>query len=329
MPAIQQEKGKFRGELVSFAQRTADGWGTGLVLVRGKKAAPSDFMGSRDKDPFAFDDDASNDDIPITGKLLGARVGDEVEIEGVWVDHAKYGRQFKLYSITSVRPDGPDGAVRWMASRFPEVGESRALELVQKFGEQLWDIIEKEPMRLTEVNGITEKRALAISAAYKEVAGERDHMIKLRGWGLTDGQVNRCVERWKNLDAVVAELQRNPYLLSQEVFGFGFIKADAVARAMGIRKDAPERIAAGVEHVVGEAGQNGHCYLWGGALQNMSAELLGVSPSLIGPQIIAAAKADRLVRRGARVYPKRLDVAEEAVADAIREWRSMRQERAA
>lgn len=329
MPAIQQEKGKFRGELVSFSARTADGWGTGVVVVQGTKPTATDFMGSRDEDPFKFDDDAGNQEIPITGKLLGARVGDVVDIEGAWVDHNKYGRQFKLYSITSVRPDGPDGAVRWMSSRFPEVGEARARELVERFGEALWDIIEKEPLRLTEVTGITERRALAISEAYKEVAGERDNMIKLRGWGLTDGQVNRCVEKWKALDTVVDTLRHNPYLLSQEVFGFGFKRADEVAQRMGLRKDAPERIAAGVEHVVGEGAQAGHCYLAGAALQRMSAEMLGVDPALVAPQIIGAAKAERLVRRGWRVYPKRLDVAEEAVADAIREWRAMAEERAA
>lgn len=309
MPAITTEPTKLRGEIQQFNTRTADGWGTGVLLLGRRRATGSDVARGRTS---GSQDESST--VTITGKLLGARVGDAVELEGSYVFHERWGRQFKIRACTVVRPDGPDGAVRWMASRLPAVGETRARALVERFGEQLWDVLEHEPHRCAEVDGITAERALEIGAAYKEIAGERVHMVALRGWGLTDNQIGRCVERWGSLDKVVPTLMENPYLLAQEVHGFGFKRSDEVAAKMGIAKDAPARLRAGVEHVVGEAATEGHVFMWGRALQRVAAELLGVSEPAVVPPIKEVAAAGRFVRRGPRVYLRRLDHSEERVA---------------
>lgn len=312
MPAIRQEPTKLKGEIQQFTTHKADGWGTGVLLTGQRRATGSDV--ARDR-PSSTQDET--DTVIISGKLLGARVGDAVELEGAFTYSEKWGRQFKIKSCNVVRPDGPDGAVRWMASRLPAIGETRARALVERFGEQLWEVLEHEPHRCAEVDGITAERALEIGAAYKEIAGERVNMVKLRGWGLTDNQVGRCVERWGSLDRVTKELTQNPYLLAQEVFGFGFKRSDEIAMKMGVLKNAPERLRAGVEHVVGEAAQEGHVFVAGRALQRIAAELLGVSEAALAPAIKEVAREGRLVRRGWRVYLRRLDDAEERVALAL------------
>lgn len=297
MTTITQKTETLRGELVAW-RTYSQGWGFGELRI-----AESD-----SKTPLRF-----------TATLVNARLGDTLELTGSFVDHPKFGRQFKAKSATPVRSEGVDGAVKWMASRFPDVGAKRAQELRDTFGDQLWHVIEHEPERLATLNGITLERAQAISAAYKRVAGERDAMVTLRGWGLTDGQIAHCVEQWDSLEDTIERLRANPYLLSQDVHGFGFKRADEVARAMGVRKDAPERIKAGVEYTLETAQtQNGHVYVPGRALQRMTAELLGVGEEMVGPAIRAVAESGRIVRRGWRVYTRRMDYAEGLVADGLR-----------
>jgi exodeoxyribonuclease V alpha subunit len=297
MPAIQQETVTVKGELTAYRVMNGDGWGVGALRPAG--AAES---------------------VPVVGKLVGARVGDTVELSGTWTEHPRFGRQLKVRACNTARPDDGDGIVKWLASRLPDVGEGRARALVERFGAQLWDVIEQTPEALAQVPGITAARAEAINAAYVSHKAERDHMIALRGWGLTDSQVARCIEAWKcSLGEAVERVRQNPYALSQCVYGFGFKRADLVATKMGIAHDAPERIRAGVEWSLDEASSDkGHCYVAGAALQRAVAELLGVSFPAVAAAIKDCAAAGRIIRRDWRIYTQRMDVAERQCADALR-----------
>lgn len=299
MTAITQQPVKLRGELVAWkAVPGKDGWGFGTLAPVGKKAS------------------AASESAKVTGTLVGVRVGDCVDLTGVWTD-GPYGRQFKVRECTVVRAEGADGAVKWMASRFPGIGGVRAIELSKRFGDDLWKVIEHEPERLAEINGITLDLAQKIQATYREVAHEREHMTKLRGWGLTDGQVSRCKEQWGSLEKVINKLVANPYLLCQHVYGFGFVRADEIALRMGTPRTAPERIRAGIEYQLDEAAGEGHCFVWGGKLQSMSAEMLGVDAGLVVTGIKSAVINGRVMRRGARVYTRRMDSAERALAEGL------------
>jgi exodeoxyribonuclease V alpha subunit len=284
---------KLRGEVCAFAVRGDDGWGTGTLRT---------------------EDGAHS----IVGKLVGAQVGETVELEGVWDLHPTYGRRLKVTTCTTVRPETADGIVAWLSSTLPEVGQRRARQLVERFGAELWATIEQNHLALCQVEGITAKRAEAINAAYNENRADRDHKIRLRGWGLTDGQIARALEEWRTLAAVVERIRQNPYQLSQYVYGFGFLRSDAVAMKAGVAYDSPFRCAAGVEHVLDEQTTKGHCYLPSGALMSMTAKLLGVEARLVAQALRTAIRNGRAVRRGARVYSTRLDAAEEQCAAALR-----------
>jgi len=312
MPAIRNQTETLRGELIAHrvAPNSSDHWGFGTLRI-----PPQGKVRARE--------------VPVTGKLLGVRVGDQVELEGHWHDHARYGRQFKVKRCNVAELQG-EGVVRWMASRLPDIGEGRARELVDRFGEQLWDVLENEPERLLEVKGITSARLRAIREAYARHRDERDAMVQLRGWGLTDHQVGQCVGSWGELGRVLEKVQEDPYQLSTFVHGFGFVRADAVARKMGVPADAPTRIRAGLEFVLAEAASSGHVFVWGGALQKIAAgpKVLDLPPEVVGPQIAKSAELGRVVRRGARIYPTRLDKAEGACAEALRGLLSAREDAA-
>lgn len=281
------------GELASFAVRGSDGWGTGTLIA--KDGAHS-----------------------VVGKLVGAAAGETVELEGAWSEHPKYGRQFKFRTCTAVRPESADGIIAWLCATLPGLGPVRARQLTDRFGDELWATIESNHRALCAIDGITPARADAIRTAYDKNRADRDHMIKLRGWGMTDGQIARALEAWGSLPKTIAHVQQNPYELSQVVFGFGFTRADAVAMKAGVKYDSPFRIAAGVEHVLEEQTTKGHCYLPSGALVTMAGKLLGVDERRVVGALVSAIRSGRVVRRGKRLFARRLDEAEEQCAAGLR-----------
>jgi exodeoxyribonuclease V alpha subunit len=289
--AVRHEVATLTGDVVSFRTSTDDGWGVGELRT-------------------------GDGNQTFTGKLVGARVGDSIEATGHFVDHPKYGRQFKLRTCTTIEPVTDDGVIKWLASRLPSVGLSRARALVERFGSQLWHAIEVSPASLTEVSGITMERALEIQTVYFERRAERDFMVKLRGWGLTDAQVARCITKWGELAQVVEIIATDPYVLC-EVHGFGFLRSDSVALAMGTPFTAPSRLRAGVVHVLDQAVEDGHCYLAGAALQSIASKLLRVAPKEVVPGIHAAAARGDIIRRGWRIYVHRIDAAESKCSGAL------------
>lgn len=295
MPAIVQQTLRLVGELTAFNAVGSDGWGHGVIAVGAERHR-------------------------ITGKLLGVRAGDTVELEGSWRTHPQHGEQFAVRLCTATTPKSSDGVVAWMASTLPDLGPGRARQLVERFGDQLWSVIEHDHLQLTAVAGITPARALAIHQAHAANRATRDNMVMLRGWGLTDAQIGRCLDKFGELHLVVKAIRENPYQLSQTVYGFGFKRADAVAMKAGVKFDSPERCAAALEHVLDEATLNdGHVYLTSGELRARTVKLLGVPPVLVNEVLRTSIRRGRMVRRGARIYTLGLDAAEQACADALRE----------
>lgn len=292
----QRQTITIRGEFADWRQHTITGWGTG-------KLTPAD----------------GGEPIAIKGVVVGGRPGDSVEMEGYWTDHAVFGRTFAVVSCVTLTPQTAEAVVAWMASKFPGVGEARAREMLEHFGgvDSLWKVIEQTPSALAEIAGITPERAVAIQRAYTELAGDRDNMIALRGWGLTDNQVKRCQDAWGTLANVVSQIRTNPYELCFKVDGFGFKRADVVAQRVGIGKDSLERMIAGVIYTLDSTIVEGHCLLWGGQLQRMAAATLELDAAVLGRAIGEAWRRGYVVRRGKRIYSQRLERAEVDCIESI------------
>jgi exodeoxyribonuclease V alpha subunit len=294
--AAARELITLRGLFESFRIHTSTGWGTGVL-------APAD----------------GGSPVAIKGVVVGGRPGDSVELEGYWQDSPQYGPTFAVVSCTTTAPATAEAVVAWMASKLPGVGDKRAHEMLTHFGgaQALWDVIEREHARLTEVSGITPDRAAAIHAAYTDGRAERDSSVTLKGWGLTDNQIARCKDAWKSTAEVVKRIRENPYALCYLVTGFGFKRADEVAQRIGIAPDAIERVVAGVVYTLETAILDGHCFLWGGQLQREAAEVLDLDPSAVGRGIAEAWRLGHIVRRGKRIYSQRLERAEGDCAQAL------------
>ena len=202
----------------------------------------------------------ADDIVTITGIMPYIAEGDEVTVYGRWVHNPKYGRQFKVEQSEKRLPADRASILRYLSSgAIKGIGPKIAQRIVDEFGDESFDVIENHPDWLAEIQGITPKRARAISEEFKNKAGIRSAMIFFReyfGAAIT-------VRIYKKWGANAVDMAKgNPYLLCEEIEGIGFERADRLAIKLGLGKESDERLCSGVQYMLGaNAGQNGHVCL--------------------------------------------------------------------
>lgn len=263
----------------------------------------------------------------VMGTVLGISPGDTVEAHGLWTSHPDYGRQFKAQRIEVVVPEDGAGAIEWMLGRLPQVGRKQATAMVERWPvPELWDVLALDPVPpqvspLAELRGITPERAVAIHQAYREHRSERDLMVRLKGWGLTEGQCAGVVMKY-GADAPF-RLRANPYALIEELHGWGWKRADRLALKMGLPADHPGRIRACLSWMLDEAQGAGHVFVPAGRLVAMVARELHVASGAVKREANDMLDAGQLVLRPSRrgpsaAYTPKLDRAEARLARSVR-----------
>ena len=206
------------------------------------------------------------------GELAGHAPGKTLELTGRFEEVGEFGREFKVESCREILPVTPEGIARFLCGSVPGVGPKTAELIVNYFGADTLRVLDREPRRLVEVPKIGRRRAADLAAAWKQNASKRDQLIFLQSLGVTPAYCRRLLSRYgENAAATVRE---NPYRLAEEVDGIGFLKADAIARGLGISEDAPERLAAAAAFALGEAVASGSVCMEPSELAHRTAELL-------------------------------------------------------
>jgi exodeoxyribonuclease V alpha subunit len=242
--------------------------------------------------------------LTIVGTMPGLAEGMRVSLTGRWEENPRFGRQFKVERWHEIVPATRAGLEGYLASGFiPGVGPKLAARIVERFGADALDVVMAHPERLAEVPGLGPKRAKDVVAAVRERRGAQDAMVFLLGLGIPRGLAVRIYKRYG--DEAGRLVRENPYRLVIDVHGIGFVKADQVARGLQIAADHPERLAAGVVHVIREARSSGHVRLPQGAVVARAAALLE------RPEVEVEGAIAGLVTRGRLVAfgdPARADV---------------------
>jgi len=232
--------------------------------------------------------------VTVVGALLGVAEGTPLRLHGDWVDDARYGRQFKVSGYQLRNPETRAGIERFLGSGLiPGIGAELARRIVDKFGLETLEIIDRDVSRLAEVEGIGRARLDSIAAAWAEQRATQDVMVFLGGLGVPAALAQRIRERW-GADAV-AVVRQNPYRLV-EIWGIGFRTADGIARKLGITGAAPARVEAGVVHVLEELAEDGHTFAPEEHLVDTAARLLEVDPAAVGGALDRLGLAQRIVR---------------------------------
>jgi exodeoxyribonuclease V alpha subunit len=224
----------------------------------------------------------------VVGTLLSAHEGDALRLFGRWVEDKKYGKQFKIERWELLPITTPAGITNVLASRrIKGVGPEMAKRLVDRFGDKTLEIIERTPERLTEVAGIGTARAAAIAATLAERRHEQNVMVFLHSHGASGALAARIVKKY-GTEAIV-KIRENPYRLATEVWGIGFKTADAIAIKLGIARDDPKRLEAGLRHALETLKDDGHTHAPDDTLYAAAAELLGIErDKLVEPLAVLA-----------------------------------------
>jgi exodeoxyribonuclease V alpha subunit len=237
----------------------------------------------------------SQDLVTAVGPLLGAQVGESLRLRGRWTSHPKYGKQFEVHSYTTVLPATAAGIQKYLGSGLIKgIGPVMAERMVAHFGVDIMYIIEDEPTRLIEVAGLGPKRTAMITAAWAEQKAIKEVMVFLQGVGVSTSLAVRIYKKYG--DGSISVVRNEPYRLASDVWGIGFKTADTIAAAVGIARDSPERIKAGLAYTLSEAADDGHCYLPAPNLITDAAKILEVPAELITPCLDELAGAEGVVR---------------------------------
>ena len=218
--------------------------------------------------------------VTTIGHAAMISAGEWVTASGEWVNDHTHGLQFRARFLKTSEPTSLDGIEKYLGSGMIRgIGPVYAKRMVKMFGKDVFDLIEVEPEKLREVEGIGPKRADKITSAWADQKVIREIMVFLHGHGVGTARAVRIFKTY-GVDAVQV-MSENPYRLARDIRGIGFRTADLIAEKLGIEKTSMIRVRAGISYALTEAMGNGHCGLPLEELIPLSVKLLEVPDELI------------------------------------------------
>jgi exodeoxyribonuclease V alpha subunit len=240
-------------------------------------------------------DRSGSDLVTVVGALLGVQPGESLRLVGRWGSHPRYGRQFEVDSYTTVLPATVQGIERYLGSGLIKgIGRRTAARIVGHFGADTLRVIEEQPGRLVEVAGLGPKRTAMIGRAWEEQRAINEVMVFLQGVGVSTSLAVRIYKKFG--DGSIAVVRNEPYRLAADVWGIGFKTADAIAHAVGIAHDSPQRAQAGIQYTLSQAADSGHCFLPEPNLLADAAQILGVPAELVRSCLAELVAGEGVVR---------------------------------
>lgn len=214
-------------------------------------------------------------DITVVGVFPPVSEGSFVSVSGTFVTHPRFGRQLKADVVRLERPETTSGVTQFLGSGLIRgIGPKRAAAIVEKFGKDTLDVIEKDPKRLATVQGISPRIAKDIAESYGKVRAAADAMSFLMEYSVTSGLAMKIFNEYG--ESTIATVTSNPYRLIEDVHGVGFLTADRMASSLGISPRSDFRVRAGIFYALSEnAEKNGNTLLPRTALADEAARLLG------------------------------------------------------
>ena len=259
--------------------------------------------------------------VTVVGSLPSVSAGEWLTAQGRWVQDREFGLQFRAEMLTSTPPTTKEGIEKYLGSGMVKgIGPIYAKKLVDKFGEGVFDIIEKESARLEDVDGIGPKRRKRIKEAWEEQKVIRDIMLFLHSNGVSTSRAVRIFKTYG--EDAIEKVRSDPYRLAKDIHGIGFKTADQIAQKMGVPVDSLIRACAGLSHVLIEATGDGHCALPVELLKDEAGKLLLVEDKIVTEALERTLASNDLVKETINgqelIFLPHLKRAEEIIAGRIR-----------
>jgi len=256
------------------------------------------------------------------GVFPATPVGTRVRATGRYERDPRHGEQLKVETMLTLAPATLGGLERYLGSgMIPGIGPFYAKRIVEAFGMETLDILDKDPERIGQVAGIGPRRAEAIAKAWEKHRAIGAIMIFLQGHGVSPTLATRIYKQFG--PKAIEIVSRSPYRLAFDVWGVGFKTADRIAHSIGIGKDAPERAQAGLLQMLHDLSSKGHVYAERGDLVQQTATMLERDPQPVNQAVEALSAMHRvrletLVTGETAVYPLDLHDAELRLARRLR-----------
>jgi exodeoxyribonuclease V alpha subunit len=219
------------------------------------------------------------DQVTVVGSLPSVSAGEWLTAEGRWVRDSEFGLQFRAEMLNSTAPTTKEGIEKYLGSGMVKgIGPVYAKKLVERFGEEIFAVIENRSALLEELDGIGPRRRKRIKDAWAEQKVIRQIMLFLHSQGVSTGRAVRIYKTYG--EDAVEKVRANPYALAKDIHGIGFKTADQIALKMGVPHDSLLRACAGLNHVLQEATGNGHCALPLEVLKEEAGKLLLVEEKI-------------------------------------------------
>ena len=213
--------------------------------------------------------------VALVGHAPTIGAGEYIHAVGTWFTDRTHGLQFKADTLKTTPPTTAEGIARYLGSGMVRgIGPKLAERIVGLFGLETFEIIEADSARLEEVPGIGTFRAGRIAAGWAEQKAVRDIMVFLHGHGVSTSRAVRIFKTYGH-DAI-AVMTDDPYRLARDIRGIGFRSADAIAMRLGVTKESPKRLRAGISYALQTATDEGHCALPVEKLVRLAVTLLEV-----------------------------------------------------
>ena len=222
----------------------------------------------------------NRDLVTVVGNLLDPMPGEIIKMKGEWTHHPRYGKQFKIAGYDTSVPATAYGIQKYLGSGLIRgIGPVMAKRIVKQFGEQTLDLIDHDIRRLTEVEGIGEKRIEMIKRAWDDQKEIRNVMLFLQSHGVGSGYATKIFKQYGHRS--IPLVRSNPFRLATDISGIGFVTADEIAEKLGFPRDSDLRAAAGILYVLHQLSDDGHVYYPYPQLIEKCRDMLSVDREII------------------------------------------------
>lgn len=197
--------------------------------------------------------------VTIVGNLASVHAGESLLLSGEWTNNPKYGPQFQIDRYETIQPANVLGIRKYLGSGMIKgIGPKMATRIVSKFGMDTIDVIEQTPEKLAGVPGIGKKRVEMIQQAWEEQREIKNVMLFLQSHNVSTAHATKIYKTYQNESIPI--VTSNPYRLADDIYGIGFVTADTIAQNLGIDRNSPHRIQAGIKFALSQKADEGHVF---------------------------------------------------------------------
>lgn len=216
----------------------------------------------------------------IVGTMPLIKEGQQIEVKGEWIKHKQFGRQFNVEEYKEVLPTSTKEIEKYLSTGIIHgIGPVTAKKIVKAFGEETLNILDNNIEMLKEVEGIGEKKYNIIYQSYLETRELKDIIMFFQKHGVT---INQCLKIYKKFGGDAQNIvSENPYILSDEISGIGFLTSDRIAKSLGVEPISDFRIQSGIKYVLNSFSGLGNTYMPKDKLINEAQRVLSVDKELI------------------------------------------------